>query len=130
MKTIFTESERAVLRESASPDHSTHPTVVEYAVRFLFKRKGPAAAAKATVKKLNGYTNYFIDTRPTSINAKTLEDAIWDRLLNKVQKNIATFKPGSESYALGAVVDYFKLGKADAAKLKKLVKSRLGVTVP
>lgn len=111
-----------------SSDHSTHSTVVEYAVRFLFKRKSPKVAAKLTAQKLSGGTNMFIGgaAETVVVDPEKLESAIWDRLVSKALKNIATFKAGKEDYAVGAVVDYFNLGKRDAANLGKLVVKKLG----
>jgi hypothetical protein len=110
-------------------DHSAHPTVVEYAVREMLKgKKGPVASARFTAKNLNGYDNMFIDTTgPVSIDPKKLEAEIWGRLIDQVKKNIDSFKPGKQDMALGAAADFFKLGKRDEAKLKKLASKRLGV---
>lgn len=107
-------------------DNSTNQTIVEYAVQFLFKRKGPAAAAKATVKNLHGHTNLMISpTTPVSVDSKKLEAAIWDRIVNQALKNVASFKPGKEDYAIEAAANHFRLGKRDGAKLNKMVQARL-----
>lgn len=109
-------------------DHSNHETVVEYAVRFLFKRKGPSAAAKATAKALSGSTNMVIGggREVVIIEPKKLEKALWDRLLKKVIENTKSFRAGKEDFAFGAVQDHFRLGKRDSAKLKKMVEKNLG----
>jgi len=111
----------------ASPDHSTNPTVVEYAVRFLFKRKSVRVAARATAAKLSGQQNYFIgDGAAVQIDPKKLEGALWGRLVDRALENIRKFKAGKEAFAVGAVVNHFNLGKRDSSTLEKLVVKELG----
>jgi len=43
--------QKVVARHIASKDHSTNEVIVEYAMRFLFKRKSPATAAKITAER-------------------------------------------------------------------------------
>ena len=112
-----------ILVEAIEKDHSHNDTVVEYAVRYLFKGKSVARAAQETARKLSGSTNLFIGggVEEVVIDPSRLEDAIWARLVEQARKNLARVRPGAEDFAIGGVVDYFRLGKADEAKLHKLL---------
>jgi hypothetical protein len=114
--------------DEAVAGHSAHETVVEYAVRFMFKRKSPAAAAKLTAEKLGGSTNMVIGggRETLVIDPKRLEAAIWDRLVAHAIENFGRVKAGKEDFALGMTADHFKLSKANEAKLEKLVVKRIG----
>lgn len=112
--------------------HSRNSTVVEYAVQEAMKQKrGPAAAAKATVKKLHGYSNMFIDTQSsTDIDASELEEAIWDRMVDTVLDRIPKMREGKEHFALDGTIDSFsrptKQRSALRAELKSRIIARLG----
>lgn len=112
---------------SEGTDRSTHATVVEYAVRELFKRKNPAAAAKITVAKLSGTENMFLGAGVTLVDPKKLEDALYDRMVESVIKGLSKVKEGMGHFALdGIVLDQFKQSKAVREKVKKLVQKELG----
>lgn len=85
--TVFTHEKRLFLQTLAESgtDHSEHPTVVEYAVRFLFKKKSPAVAAKMTAQRLGGAPNTFIGggITPVQIDPKKLENAIYERMVKR-----------------------------------------------
>jgi hypothetical protein len=87
MTTIFSTEKRLFLKTLAESgaDHSEHPTVVEYAVRFLFKKKSPAVAAKMTAQRLGGSPNLFIGGGlvPVHIDPKKLENAIYERMVQR-----------------------------------------------
>lgn len=70
-------------------DRSTDHTVVEYAMREVFKGKTPRLAARATAKKLAGGENMFIGQGTIAIDEAKLEAAIWDRFLDKVKSGRA-----------------------------------------
>jgi hypothetical protein len=117
---------KVAARWLAAEDQSLHPTVVEYGVRMMMKRKGPRAAAQVTAKKLSGEWEIpLLGVQDSSIDPKVLEGALWDRLVDQVVENIGRFKPGTEEIALGAALDHFKQGRATEAKLRKLVVRRL-----
>jgi len=114
-------------------DRSVNPTVVEYAVQYLFKGKSPAVAAKATVKKLSGHENFFVGPGVSTIDPKALEAALWDRMAEFSAKGASKYATGKEHYALGGTLQYFKQTpfgvpskSAVRAKLKALVIEKLG----
>jgi hypothetical protein len=107
-------------------DRSTNPTVVEYAVQDLFKGKSPAAAAKATAKKLSGHENFFLGTGVSTIDPQALEAALWDRLATFAAKDVASLKIGKEHYALGGTLQHFNQKPALRARLKAAVIAQLG----
>lgn len=113
------------------PDHSAHPTVVEYAVQSIFKGKSPTAAARHTASRLAGGTNLFIGGghEKVSIDPKKLEAAIWDRVVEHAVASAKRVKPGMEHMGVGGSADHFRLGKADQAKLKSAVETKLGHTI-
>lgn len=115
-------------RARRNPDHSTHPVVVEYAVRSLFKGKSPAAAAKLTSKNLGGFTNYFVasGSETLEIDPKTLENAVWNRIADLAISNLSLVRQGKEDFAVGMAADHFRLKAADEAKLTKIVVAKLG----
>lgn len=106
-------------------DRSTDPTVVEYAVRELFKNKGPAAASRFTAKKLSGQENPFLGPGVTVIDPASLEGALWSRLVEHAVSGMAHMKPGFEHVAIGATVNQFYLKKKDEEMLRRLVAERL-----
>jgi len=122
--------------EDVVHDRSDHPTVVEYAIRYLFKGKHPAAAAKATVKKLSGFRNLFLGSGITVIDPEKLEDAILDRLADEVIKGVKSSKKGSEHFVLDGILQNFRIMKlmgnpsksvlALRKKLKKRVIKKMG----
>ena len=106
--------------------HSTHPTVIEYAVQFLYKRKSPKVAARLTAERLNGAPNLFIDAvNPLVVDPDLLEAEIWKAMAKRALENVARFRPGATDIAIGCVVDAYHLGKRDTAKLTKIVQGHL-----
>lgn len=77
-------SERWKVKASEGVDRSTDNTVVEYAMREVFKGKTPRLAAKYTAKKIAGGENIFLGPGVSVIDEKVLEDAIWERFLGVV----------------------------------------------
>jgi hypothetical protein len=69
-------------------DFSDTFTVVEYAVRNMFKKKSPAVAAKMTVKSLAGSSNMFIGGGQyiVQIDPKKLENALYNRMVEYALK--------------------------------------------
>jgi len=118
--------EKLLLLDGIGHDRSDHGTVVEYAVRELFKRKSPATAAKNTVKKLSGYENFFLGKGVTLVDAKKLEAAIFDRIANVVIDNISHVKEGMEHIALDMAMNHFVQGKLVRKKVKSIVIKKLG----
>jgi hypothetical protein len=107
-------------------DRSVNPTVVEYAVQDLFKGKSPAAAAKATAKKLSGTDNFFIGPGVSTIDPKGLEAALWQRLAEFAAKGATSFKAGKEHWALGGTITHFHQKSTIRAPLKAAVIALLG----
>jgi DNA-binding ferritin-like protein len=117
----------ARLCKKADTDRSTDPTVVEYAVQYLFKRKSPSVAARMTAAKLNGQVNLLLGPGVSLVDPKKLEQVLWDRLVATAVENTKKIRPGMESIALGWVVDKFKLkGARDQKKLLQLMEKALG----
>jgi hypothetical protein len=112
--------------DDSGVDFSTHDTVVEYAVREMFKGKSPEAAAKRTAQKLSGAQNLFLGSDVVSIDPKKLEAALWNRMVENVISNIKRFKPGTENIALAATIQFFKQKKVVEEKLKTMVVKELG----
>lgn len=89
-------------------DHSSHPTIVEYAVRELFKNKSPIAAARATKRKLHGGVNFFVDAHhPVNIDETRLASALVTRMAEFAIQALRHVRPGAESYALDGAVQHF-----------------------
>lgn len=121
--------ENAIQILAQEKDHSTNPTVVEYAIQGMFKRGGsPAIAAKRTAEKLNGFSNMIIDSENVvNIDPTKLEFAIWERLVDNVMKSLSRVLPGKEEYALlGAQKLFNQKGKNFIFTLKEKVEARLG----
>ncbi len=124
----------AKLRESDDThDRSTHENVVEYAVRFLFKNKSPAAAAKATVRKLSGHENLFLGPGISIIDAKSLEAAIWNRMVEVAIRGIRNSRPGGEHLVIDGTLFQFRqkkinkpASKAVREKFKNMIIKKLG----
>lgn len=119
----------AEIAEALGKDRSTHPTVVEYAVQYLFKNMGPKKAAENTAKKLSGSPNMFLAVHPpdvVKIDARQLEDAVWGRLVDNVLKNVAAFKPDKAHWALDSTIQHFHQRPSQRAELKRRVIERLG----
>lgn len=87
MTLLTTASALRAARISASEevDRSNDETVVEYAIRYVFKNKTPKQAAVATAKKLSGFENILLGPGVTVVDAKKLEETIWNRFLAKTQ---------------------------------------------
>ena len=106
-------------------DKSNHPTVVEYAVRDLFKGKSPAAAARFTAKKLSGSENLFLGSGVVDIDPKVLEDNLWERMAASAVSAIPHLKPGMEHYAIDGTLQQFKQKATARKELERRVILRL-----
>lgn len=106
-------------------DRSTDSTVVEYAVQEMFKRKTPRTAARNTAKKLSGYENMFLGSGVSVIDAKKLEEALWERMVTFAMDRIQKVRPGMEHFAIGGTADHFRQGKAIEQELDRRVRERL-----
>lgn len=111
---------------TTSIDRSTHPTVVEYAVQNLFKGQSPKKAAENTAKKLSGHENMFLGSGITTIDPRTLEDALWDRLVDFTLKGIASFKADKAHWALDSCLTHFHQKPSQRTQLKIRVIAKLG----
>lgn len=119
----------AEIAEALGKDRSTYSTVVEYAVQYLFKNKTPKAAATATAKKLSGGSNMLLGVHPpdvVKIDARKLEEAVWDRIVDFALKGVASFKPDKAHWALDGAVQHFRQKPARRPELKRRVIARLG----
>lgn len=109
--------------------HSRNATVVEYAVQEMFKGRGKSAkaAATATAKKLNGYSNVFISpVDPVDIDAKELEAALWDRMADVAIKAMPSYKRGKEDWAVDGTLQHFKQKPEEKQRLMGIIVSKLG----
>lgn len=119
--------ERVAKRFAAEgTDRSDNPTVVEYAAQTMLKGKSPSAAAKDTAKKHNGSENMFFGPGVSLIDPKKLENALWDRLIDLVIKNMGKMKEGMGHFALDGTIQQFSQKSPVRAELKKRVIKRLG----
>lgn len=119
----------AEIADALGKDRSTHSNVVEYAVQYLFKGKTPKTAAAATAKKLSGGSNMFLDVHPpdiVKIDARQLEDALWDRMVDFAIKAVARIKPDKAHFALGGTIQHFRQKPALGAELKRRVIAKIG----
>lgn len=107
-------------------DKSKDPTVVEYAVRSLFKGKSVKSAANYTVKKLSGQDNLFLGDE-VYIDPKRLVDALWERLVEFSLHDRDLSKP-IHTFTIDATLDYFnqKITTRTRAELKKRITKRVG----
>lgn len=112
--------------EPAMFDRSEHPTVVEYGVQEMFKRKSPRAAAESTAKRLSGFENMFLGPGVAMIDPRKLEEALWTRLVDLVLSSMEKIKPGMGHFALDGVLDQFRQGKRVRSELKSRVIQRVG----
>jgi hypothetical protein len=102
-------------------DKSNHPTVVEYAVRDLFKGKSPAAAARFTAKKLSGSENLFLGSGVVDIDPKVLEDNLWERMAASAVSAIPHLKPGlAEGEWVGLKESVVRIRKMLASLMKAI----------
>lgn len=115
-----------VVEAEVGTDRSTHPTVVEYAIQFLFKRKNPKSAATETAKRLSGYENLFLGPGVSTIDPGKLEDAVWDRLADFVIQSIKKTKSGMEHFALDGAIANFNQSSSVRKKLKSIVEKKVG----
>lgn len=106
-------------------DKTAHATVVEYAVRFLFKGKTPLAAAKATAKKLGGAENMFLGSGIAAIDPERLADLIWDRLVEFAISGIKHMSEGKEHFALDGTIAHFNQKDGIRSTLKAKVIAQL-----
>lgn len=114
-------------RKVANTDRSTHPTAVQYAVQYLFKRKSVKAAVAETVKKLSGFENVFLGPGVSVLDPRKLEEAVWDNLADFVIKSMKSFKEEKNHWALDGAADHFKQKSPTFRReLKKRVVKRLG----
>lgn len=113
--------------------HSSHPTVVEYAVQEMFRGRGKSvrAAAAATAKKLSGLQNMFISSAGdvVEIDPRELEDALWDRMSDVAIKAMPSFKRGKEDWAIDATLQQFQQKPSEKERLMELVVQKLGYDV-
>ena len=118
----------AEIAEALGKDQSTHPTVVEYAVQDLFKGKTPKKAAEITAKKLSGAPNMFLGVHPpdvVKIDARQLENAVWNRIVDVAIKGVASFKPDKAHWALDSAINHFRQRPTLRVELKRRVIARL-----
>ena len=119
----------AEIAEALGKDRSTHPTVVEYAVQYLFKNMGPKKAAENTAKKLSGGPNMFLNVHPpdvVKIDVHQLEEAVWGQIVDRTIKGLGSFKPDKAHYALDGNLQHFHQRPSQRAELKRRVIARLG----
>jgi len=104
---------------------SSHPVIVEYAVRECFKHKSPKAAAAATNRKLSGSENLFVGggQEIVEIDEQELENQIWLRMAARAVQFIANVKPGKERWAIEGVLQEFgqKVSPKNVAQLEAAV---------
>lgn len=76
-------------------DFSSHPTIVEYAIRECFKHKSPKAAAAATKRKLAGSPNLLVGggTEVVEIDEQQLENQIWLRMAARTIQAFENLRP-------------------------------------
>jgi len=117
---------RGRVEPNPSPDHSEHPTAVEYAWHSVMRGKSPAAAAKFTEKKLSGSENLFFGGEIVRIDPVKLEAAIWKRLAERVIDGLPKVRPGKEEYVLDGVLQGFQQSPALREKLRARVIDELG----
>lgn len=89
LEDIERQAGRAAWYERQNPDKSTDPTVLEYAVRFMHKGKTPKQAAAATKKQLHGSENLMLGGGVVEIDEGALEDALYDRILERAQYGLS-----------------------------------------
>jgi len=122
---VYRVAARYIGGAEGATDRSTDPTVIQYAVQFMFKGKRPALAAKATARKLSGQKNMFLGPGETLIDPKKLEEALWENLVDVVLKGMKGMKPGKEHFALLATIEQFNQNPKEKGNLKKRVIKRL-----
>lgn len=120
-------------RRTASSDRSTHPTVVEYAMQEIMKKKvAPETAAKTTAVKHSGSENMFFGPGVSTIEPRVLTEAIYERFVDLVTQSLPRVKEGMGHFALdGALQTYYgwplrPAAKKARVKIKNLVIRRLG----
>jgi len=110
-------------------DHSDNPTVLEYAVRYLFQGKSPKIAANKTKEKLSGKKNMFISggVEEVAIDSGNLEKALWSKLVSQTIDSMSKIKEGKEHFALDGVSQKFgQKSSKFRSTLKNLVIKKLG----
>ena len=111
--------------EAAGP---IDPTLHQYAVQESFKKQSAEAVAKSVAKKFNGSSNIFVSGgTPISVTSDHILHSLYKNGAEQVEKNLKTFKPGSEPIALAASAQFFKL---NPDKLAFYVNKRLGESSP
>ena len=113
-------------------DFSSHPTIVEYAVRECFKHKSPKAAAASTKRKLAGSPNLFVGsgTEIVEIDEQQLENQIWLRMAARTIQAFESSNPefksrsGSEEWIAGGILHEFsqKLTPKNVSQLEEAVR--------
>ena len=116
-------------------DYSTHPTIVEYAVRECNKHKSPKAAAAATQRKLAGSRNLLVGggIEIVEIDEQQLENQIRFRMAERVIKCIPKMNmdaSNAEDYLIGSILQEFgqKNTPKNAAQLKEAVNRAVSET--
>lgn len=110
-------------------DRSADPTVVQYAMQYIYKGKSPSAAAAATAKKLSGSENMFLGygSGPVFIDPQRLEEAVWSSMVDNAKALIGKLKEGKEHFALDAAVESIKKPAPVRAELKRRVIASMGM---
>jgi hypothetical protein len=109
-------------------DRSTHPTVVAFALKKLYRGGTPTTAARSTEKTFAGKENImFFGPGVSKIHVPTLVKTMWASLADSVISSMKRFPPGKEHFALDGVVRLYKLNQWGSRRvLKKLVVEKLG----
>lgn len=103
-------------------DKSEHPTVIEYAVQEMFKKKSPRAAARATAKKLAGSENLFLGGGVVEIDATRLEQALWQRLADHTLQMRQHYREGIPLlYIAEGTAQHFKQKPGIAAEIVRRI---------
>jgi hypothetical protein len=108
-------------------DASSHPVVVEYAVRELFKKKSPRRAALTTKEKLSGSTNLFIGGGESvvEIDEHILEQNLWKRIADVGRRATSGIKPEKQRWVLEGVLESF--GQKPTAKNTQKIEVLIGL---
>jgi hypothetical protein len=106
-------------------DKSTHPTVVQYALEFMKKGKTIPVAAKLTAERLSGGTNVFLGNGIVSIDAKVLEEAIWDKIVEETIRAMKSYKPEKQDMAIGGTLQMFGQAKGPMMKINPKLEAEL-----
>lgn len=123
----FYENAGSINGMTPNARHSSHPTVVEYAVQEMFKGKSPKVAAANAAARLNGGINMFIDTKnDVEIDPAELEEALWMNMAKYATKY--PIKPGEERNVARGTLAHFqqwKWGKPPKTKMEDMLMERM-----